>query len=410
MHRLNRLIGGVLLVSGTTIGAGMLALPVSTGLMGFVPSCLLFLIYWVYMTTTAFLMLEVNLWSESNLSLISMARLTLGKWGAAVNWVIYLFLLYALTTAYIAVGGPIFLEILQMALPLALPTWTGVIPLLCIFGFFVYRGTKSVDYINRFLMLGLAVTYVLMVFFLTPHVNPALLTHQDWNFLPIAVSVVATSFGFHIIIPTLTVYLERDAALMRKTIAIGSLIPLVIYIIWEYLTLGIIPLHGANGIAHGYEQGANGADLLALALQNASLALIARLFSFCAIVTSFLGVSLCLFDFLADGFGIQKNAKGKLWIYVIAFLPPLILTLTDPRAFLTALEYAGAFGVMTLLGLMPALMVWRGRYRLQFESTFKVPGGKLLLIGVILFSVTIMGIEVANKLGMFKHLISSVDY
>ena len=38
-----KIIGGTLLVAGTAIGAGMLALPVLTGMAGFVPSLFLFL-------------------------------------------------------------------------------------------------------------------------------------------------------------------------------------------------------------------------------------------------------------------------------------------------------------------------------------------------------------------------------
>src|SRR5206468_11353 len=93
------------------------------------------------------------------------------------------------------------------------------------------------------------------------------------------------------------------------------------------------------------------------------IAMVARFFSFFAIVTSFLGVSLSLMDFLADGFGIKKTRTGRIALYLMTFVPPLLITLIDPRAFLSALEYAGAFGVVTLLGLFPALMVWSGRYQ-----------------------------------------------
>ena len=58
MNTIYRLIGGILLVAGTTIGAGMLALPVVTGFVGFWPSLALFFVYWLYMTFTAFLMFE----------------------------------------------------------------------------------------------------------------------------------------------------------------------------------------------------------------------------------------------------------------------------------------------------------------------------------------------------------------
>jgi len=70
-------------------------------------------------------------------------------------------------------------------------------------------------------------------------------------------------------------------------IFVGSLIPLAIYVAWNFLTLGIIPLAGENGLIHGYEQGANGAHLLTLALNNPLISLIARAFSFFAIITSF---------------------------------------------------------------------------------------------------------------------------
>ena len=201
MQRHSKLLGGILLVSGTTIGAGMLALPVCTGKAGFFPSLALFLAYWIYMTYTAFLMLEVNLWMGPEANLISMAKKTLGRWGESLSWVIYLFLLYALTTAYIAGGGPIVADVIASLTGYVLPAWFTPLPLLLIFGFFVYRGTRSVDYVNRLLMLGLVFTFGAMVVFLAPHVQSQLLEHVDAKYLMLAVSIVATSFGFHIIIP-----------------------------------------------------------------------------------------------------------------------------------------------------------------------------------------------------------------
>lgn len=278
MNPFNRLLGGILMVSGTTIGAGMLALPIVTGFAGFWPSMALFVVYWLYMTFTALLMLEANLWMEEHTNLITMAKRTLGKGGKIISWIIYLFLLYTLTTAYLAGGGPIFLEAVESVTGWAPPAWLTPFPLLIIFGFFVYQGARSVDYVNRVLMAGLAVSYLLMVFFLTPHVEPSLLKHADWGYLWIAVSIVSTSFGFHIIIPTLTDYLHRDVKQLRKVLIIGSLIPLIVYVTWELLTLGIIPLQGAHGLSEGYRKGLDGATLLGNYLGNSDLGLLARFF------------------------------------------------------------------------------------------------------------------------------------
>lgn len=402
----NKMLGGILLVSGTTIGAGMLALPVATGMSGFIPSILLFVLYWMFMTFTAFLMLEVNLWMGSDTNLISMAQRTLGKWGAGFSWIVYLFLLYALTTAYIAGSGPIVVDVVKSLTGYELPEWAGAIPLLVIFGFFVYKGTKAVDRVNQILMLGLAIAFVALIIFLTPYVKVDLLKYRDWNYLWVGVSVVATSFGFHIIIPSLTTYMERDIKKLKQVIFIGSLIPLVVYCFWIFLTLGIIPLKGEHGVVQGYQQGANGAHLLTAFLGHPAIAMIARFFSFFAIVTSFLGVSLSLSDFLADGLNIKKTRSGRLLLYFLTFLPPLLFTLMDPRAFLSALEYAGAFGVVILLGLLPALMAWSGRYYKGFTSSYRVPGGKIALILAMLISIGVVAIEIVIKLNGI-HLLSN---
>lgn len=402
MRQHSKLVGGILLVLGTTIGAAMLALPVMTGLAGFLPSTLLLVVFWVYMTFTAFLMLEVNLWMKEGSNLISMAKMTLGTCGQAVSWVVYLFLLYSLTTAYIAGSGPIVNDVVFAASGITLPDWAGTLPLLAIFGFFVYKGTRSVDYVNRVLMVGLVMAYGAMVVFLTPHVNSRLLGNIDLKYVFLGVSVIATSFGFHIIIPSLTTYLDRDIAKLKKAILIGSAIPLLVYIFWEYLALGIIPVEGKNGIIDGYQKGSNGAHLLTAFLGHSAIAMVARFFSFFAIVTSFLGVSLSLSHFLADGFNIrEKTRSGRILLYCLTFLPPLGFTLIDPRAFLTALEYAGAFGVVILLGLLPAMMVWAGRYQKNLDAgaDFRTPGGKGVLLAVMAFSLAVVAIEIASKLG-----------
>src|SRR5690242_18430601 len=139
MH-LKQLMGGILLVAGTTIGAGMLALPVVTGLAGLIPTITLFIIFWIFMTFTALLMLEVTLWMSENSNMITMAKETLGRWGEVASWGAYLFLLYALTTAYLAGCAPIVVDFLDQLFGWTLPHWAGSFPVLVLFGYFIYKG------------------------------------------------------------------------------------------------------------------------------------------------------------------------------------------------------------------------------------------------------------------------------
>src|SRR3972149_458434 len=83
-----KLLGGIFIVAGTTIGAGMLALPVSTAFGGFFPAFLLFFLCWLIMLATSFFFLDVNLSLKGEPNFIFMAGKTLGKGGKVVNWIL----------------------------------------------------------------------------------------------------------------------------------------------------------------------------------------------------------------------------------------------------------------------------------------------------------------------------------
>jgi len=90
----SKAVSGALLISGTAIGAGMLALPVVTGLGGFLPAMLLYFICWLFMACTGLLLLEVCLWMPNDANIITMSHHLLGPIGRACSWVLYLFLFY----------------------------------------------------------------------------------------------------------------------------------------------------------------------------------------------------------------------------------------------------------------------------------------------------------------------------
>lgn len=394
----NRFIGAILLVSGTTIGAGMLALPVTTGLAGFIPSLAIMTAIWLFMMLTAFYLLEVNLRMKGEVNLTSMVHKTLGRPGEVVSWVIYLLLFYSLISAYMVGCSQIIEDILSGILPFAMPDWVWPVSVFVIFAVFVYFGTQVVDFLNRFLMACLILAYLSLIGLGCCRVNPPMLTHFNWSFLLPSVSVVMTTFGFHIIIPTLTTYLEHDAKLLKRAIFIGSLIPFLIYVFWQFLVMGVVPVAGEYSLSEAAQKGLQVTFFIKILLASPWVGIAVRAFAFFAIVTSLLGVSLSLTDFLADGLKIKKTHWGKFLLIVLTFVPPLLFALFYPQGFIAALKYAGIF-VVILLALLPALMAWCERYGRETErsfikSDFKVPGGKGLLLFTILFSLLLLGIEV----------------
>ncbi|MES2273024.1 MAG: aromatic amino acid transport family protein [Chlamydiota bacterium] len=382
-HKNHHLVGGTLLVAGTSIGVGMLALPVATAAGGFFPAIGIYIIAWIFMVAIGLLILEACIWCPKDANLITLSRTLLGSKGAAACWILYLFLLYCLMVAHTAIGGS---AIKEIGLPG--PDWLFAALYVAVFAPVVYLGTQWVDRLNVLLMLGLILTFFLFFFSSFDQIQPTLLLRMNWSKAWLALPVVVTAFGFQTLIPTLMTYMERDHKKVRKAIWLGTSIPLILYSIWELIILGIIPL---DLLLDAAKLGENAVIPLQNAVQKGTLGKIGELFAFFAMTTSFIGLSLAFFDFWADGLNWEKKGLKKIGLCALVFLIPLCIVFVDPEIFLKALNLAGGIGVALLFGVLPVLLVWSGRYSLKHSSLHvQLGGGKALLALLLLFSLFMM--------------------
>ncbi|WP_043873601.1 amino acid permease [Legionella massiliensis] len=387
----SKIIGGILLIVGTSIGGGMLALPVSTAEAGFTNSIFFLIMCWLVMTIGALLILEVNLRLPPGSSMISMAKSTLGLPGQVIAWVTYLLLFYTLLAAYISGGSDVLNGILQRA-NLDFPSWLTSLFFTIIFSLVVYGGIRSVDYVNRGLMFGKLGVYILLVILISPHINVSTLNGGSMKAIGGSLMVLITSFGFASIVPSLREYFHDDVHSLRKVILFGSLIPLSCYILWDAVIMGVIHREGSNGLialttnAHATSGLTNA---LSAAVDSNWVTGFFSFFTSICMVTAFLGVSIGLFDFLADGLTLKKTGLQGRSTLALTFIPPLAVVLINPGIYLHALSYAGICCVVLLL-LLPALMAWKGRRLGPEEETWIVPGGNLALVFVGLTAIFLL--------------------
>lgn len=396
-----KIAGGVLLIVGTSIGGGMLALPVATAAGGFIVSSLLLFICWSIMTFSAFLILEVNLWLPPRTNIISMARMTLGRLGEGTAWLSYLFLMYALLAAYMSGGSAVIGQLFSFA-HLATPAWLNSILFVFVFGYIVYQGIKPVDYVNRGLMVTKMGSLIVLILFCIPFIQQQKLTGGSPVMLLGTVTVMMTSFGYATIIPSLRSYFNEDIKKLRLAIFIGSLIPLICYILWDMAILGVLPREGDYGLLQIMQDGGKTDDLtrsLSYFLQKTSITTFAGIFTAICVLTSFLGVSLGLSDFLADGCKLEKKGVGNMIVFILTFLPSLLIVLFYPSIFVQALSYAGIFAVL-LVVLLPALMVWSGRYRKKISThhSYQVFGGRFAVLFIIIIALAIMALGIQQSI------------
>lgn len=392
----SKLVGGILLIVGTSIGGGMLALPVSTAEVGFANSLFFLIFCWAIMTAGALLILEVNLRLPKGSNMISMAKSTLGLPGQIIAWVTYLFLLYTLLSAYISGGSDVFNALLHKV-NIHLPTWVTSIVFTTLFGLIVYNGIRSVDYVNRGLMFGKLGVYVLLVAIISPHVSLSSLSGGQIQAYMGTLMILVTSFGFASIVPSLRDYFEDDVKTLRQVILFGSFIPLVCYILWDAVIMGVVSREGANGLIALMNSEHATSGLTEALSQSVNSPWISGFFGFftsICMLTAFLGVSLGLFDFLADGLSLKKTGIQGKYTLALTFLPPLVIVLINPGIYLNALSYAGVSCVILLL-LLPTLMAFRGRKTcLAGRENHLVPGGNavLALIGLIAIGLLVIAL------------------
>lgn len=379
-----RLVGACLLISGTAIGAAMLALPVSTGRAGLVPSLMTMGGVWLYLVLAAFYLLEMCLSMPREANLISMAEKTLGRPGKWITWAAYLFLLYALNTAYLFGMTTILGPIMQ------LDRWQTSIPLIFLFWALLRKGMRFIDGINRIGMVGFLAAFVLLVLCAIPHVSVPSVTCYNLSAVIPSFGVVLCAFGYHIVIPSLVSYLDRDVVQCKKAIWIGSGIAFVVYALWQFISLAVISDPAVLEAA--YQHGSNSVQLISQASNSRLISSVDTSFAFFAMITSFFGVSVALVDFLKDGCR-KKNMTSKMLeatVFAVGFLPPLYFALGYERIFLVALDFAGAYGVVVLLALVPACMVYSKRYIARESSGYQVCGSKALLVFFMAVSVALL--------------------
>jgi tyrosine-specific transport protein len=378
----------MLLIAGSCIGAGMLGLPIVSGLGGFFPSLLLFFLAWLFMTTSAFLLVEVGSWYTHQANLLTMVERNLGSWGKILCWITYLLLFYALIVAYISGISNLLLSMFSI------PSWAGALFFVLLFGGIIVLGIRAVDLCNRTLMLVKLLFFALLIVIGVSTIKPALLLRSAPKYMLAPLPILVISFGFHNMIPSLFGYLQGDVRRLKRTILGGGLLTFALYLIWQILVLGIVPF---PILLRSFYLGEEASQAMARIMTSTSLRVFSQGFACFALLTSFLAQSLSLVHFLADGFKTEK--KESIPLILLALVPPLIPALISPKLFFAALNFAGGICAVILFGLLPAFMVWIGRYRrANTPPVRETIGGKTTLLCVIAFASFVLILQIISMI------------
>ncbi|OIT25430.1 aromatic amino acid transport family protein [Glaesserella parasuis] len=386
----NKTLGSTLIVAGTTIGAGMLAMPLTSAGIGFGFTFLLLVALWLLLCFSALLFVEVYQTVDSDAGLGTLAEKYYGTFGRVVSTTVLIVFLYAILSAYVSGGSSLLAAFLPTIIDVETTTRISGVIFTLVFGVFIILGTTSVDAVNRLLFTTKILAFILVLFLLLPNVSiDNLMAMPIDNALLISVSpIFFTAFGFHGSIPSLNKYLEGNVKALRISIVVGTSIPLVAYILWQLATHGVLTQTEFLQILEK-DPTLNGLAEAARQITGSSIiGAMVRIFSALALITSFLGVALGLFEALEDLLKRVNINAGRVSLGALTFIPPMLFAFFYPQGFIAALGYAGQMFAFYAI-VLPIAMVWKLR-RQNLNLPYQVKGGSISLLLALVIGVFIV--------------------
>lgn len=390
-------LGAPLLIAGTCIGSGMIALPMVLAKIGIIPSILMMGGIWLIMYYTSLINLELNLQAGRGMPLGDLGRKFSGRGAEWIGIISLKVLSYSLLAVFLYGGSSIIQELIESETGTTyafdwIASFYAVIAALILM-----LPLKVIDYLNRIFFIGLIAIVLLLLSGLALSItwtDLPLFTQTPLNLSVFAsiLPVLFTSFGFQVIFHTLTNYCKNDKKMLKQAFFIGSLIPAIVYILWTCSILGVT--YHENPLF--YTQMVNGKAEVGELIQALSriakwpaIQLLVWCISSLAIVTSIIGIGVGLHESIKNM--LPKKLPGNnLIASILTFLPAYLVVVFVPNAFISVLGFAGMILAVIAI-LLPAYLFMRNSWKtLNYpELKLKAPLWISIVIGVaiILFEL-----------------------
>ncbi len=356
---------------GTIVGAGIFSLPYAFSKSGFIVG-----IVYLLLLSLVFLIIkncyaEVILRTNQELEMAGYVEKYLGRKGKILITLSLILGIYGALVAYVIGVGGFLHSLLNPVLGGSQIFWSvlfwGLASLL------VLKGIGIIGSLEVIMALGLS----FMVFFVLglafPYLNFDNLKTFELNNLFFPYGVVLFALGGASAIPTVRRVLGDKVHLLRKLMALGVFIPVLIYLIFCFVVVGVSGLNTTETALVGLANFTNGKILL-----------IGGLFGIMAMTTSFLSLGYILRELFHRDYKIPLLPAWILTVFI-----PLIFYLLGLRNFIIVVSFAG--GVLSgLQGIILILTYYQAKKKgdRKPEISFNLPKS----LAYIIYLIFIFGI------------------
>jgi len=326
-QKLKTYIYPIATLSGTIIGVGFFSLPYITSKVGFGIILGYFLVLGVLVTLIHLFFGELSLKTPDFKRLPGFAKFYFGNFGEKIAVISAILGIWGTILAYLIVGGEFLTEIFS-------PILGGNSLIYTIFywilgSILIFFGIKIISKVEIFDLIAFSIILILIIvkgFFQFKIKN--LFPSPDFSQLFLPYGPILFSLWGADLIPEVEEMLGESKKLLPKVILISVLVPIIFYLLFTFIILGIT--------------GQNTTETALIGLENfmgKEIALLLLFFGVLTTFTSFIALGLTLKKVFWYDLKMEKNLA-----FLITSIFPLLLFLIGIKRFIPVISFVG--GIM----------------------------------------------------------------
>ncbi|MBI2112630.1 hypothetical protein HYT52_03800, partial [Candidatus Woesearchaeota archaeon] len=234
---------------------------------------------------------------------------------------------------------------------------------------------------KEFLIALLVVVVILIGVFSYTTIDQKNYTTFNPAFMFLPYGVILFAFMASPAMPELNEILKgKEKKLMRNSIFIGSVIPIILYLLFVFTVVGVVSLDSFEGLRDNERI----ATVALSIFTNPILGKLANLLAVLSMFTSFLALGLALVEMYEFDYKFKHRTALLLTLIV-----PMVVVLLGLTTFINVLGFSGAIAG-GLDGILIILMYWRAKTLGNRNPEYSL--GKNYLIGLMLMLMFSLGI------------------
>ncbi|MCR4280475.1 MAG: hypothetical protein NUV82_03565 [Candidatus Komeilibacteria bacterium] len=366
-------IEAVAIIVGTTVGAGILALPYVIAQAGFLTGLVVIVVVAAVMLLINLMLGEISLSSRGINQLPGYVASYLGRRAMWTTLILQVLALYGSLLAYVIGEGYVLTDLFGGR------PYVNSLLFLGISGGLLYFGLNIVKRLELLLTLVIFAIVAAVYIITRAHIQTINLNVFSWTSLLVPYgAIIFASMGFSSIPQVREVLLGRER-LMRRCLIIGTALPILLYIIFALIVVGVSGLATTEvatiGLGH---------------MVGPSMIIFGNVFAFITMATSFLTLGMALLKTYQQDLKIHHTMA-----WILTLVVPLILFVLGVQSFSMIVSLIGAVagGALCLIIILTFVRVKQRlrspEYRITKNWWIIVPGVAVLLIGLIHAIITL---------------------